>query len=233
MRPLPVALAVLLALLTLPVALPQADDHPPGEEAVPLPLPDGDAPHAHLTGHFTGTGISHGFNETLGFRPANVTQNWTLVDGTAVVAHVTAPTYSLLCHDGAAYVVHANGSMAVHTCSLLGGRSTPTLTVVILDADGRPALDTHVTVDEANSTTYALLADAAPPNPWPGFVVTLTALLLAAAGAVLAWLYVSERRISRYLVRRLFEETRGQLPKEWPEHLRRRVIARFVVGGKN
>lgn len=80
-----------------------------------------------------------------------------------------------------------------------------------------------------------LLDATAPtdPSPVPGFVVVLLTVGSFAAAVVLLALYLQERRVARYLVRRLFEETQGRMPPDWPQDMRQQWIARIFIRGKN
>lgn len=75
------------------------------------------------------------------------------------------------------------------------------------------------------------------PHPAPsslaGFIVSTLAALFLVTSIILLVLYMQERRVSHYLVRRLYEETKGRMPPDWPENLRHQWIARIFIRGKN
>lgn len=83
--------------------------------------------------------------------------------------------------------------------------------------------------------TAALLEVAPPDGPSvvPGLIITIFAAVFLAASLVLGALFLQERRVARYLVRRLYEETKGRMPPDWPKHLRQQWIARAFIRGKN
>lgn len=194
-----------------------------------------EAPHTgtHANGWYQGSGLSHGFNQSRGWTTYNVSAEWLIQQGTTQNIRVESTAYIVRCAPPTAHVQWANGSKETIACRILDGFSpdAPGLHLQSSITGQSPDIfaDLHVRPD-ANATLGVMTTGF---NPWPGFIVSMLAAVGVVAGAWFGWLYLNELRMSRYLIRRLFEETKGRVPGDWPEHVRRRVIARFVVGGKN
>lgn len=133
--------------------------------------------------------------------------------------------------DDATYEGRCGGSRAA------SGTDTEAADLTLwFDADGTgPAFDATMTPDDPPTTPPA---DDAPPATRPlasllGVLFTALTFLFLATTLVLGWFYVQERRFRDYLVRRLFEETKGRLPAHWPEGRSKTHIARLIARGKN